>query len=495
VESVLLAGAACLTGCLLAYFGIKGLVAIIPRGQTADLFHGRIPEETVIGLNPAVLLFAVGIAALTILICGLAPTLHAVRKNLEPRMFGSGKGVGGSFRHGKLRNGLVIAEVALSIVLLIAATLMIRSFFALTHAEVGFNPGRMFYAWVSTAAHGANETAAQKKVFYEQVLQRVQRLPGVINATTSIGTPPLRGAGSEILILGKQLPPHSWSAVDLCSETYFQTLGIRLLRGRFLSQPDIDSVGQVAVVNEAFVHAYFGSENVLGQKIKFAAFDELPEIPQEAYFEVIGVVSDFKNRGLLEPPRPEAFVPYSISGFRDRTILAATAVDPKTLFAGVQREIWAVDASAAVIRSGSMQDFIGEFEFTEPRFELMTTSAFAAIGLALALVGVFSVMAYSVALRTHEIGVRMALGAQRSNVVVMVLWQGLRLLSLGILIGTLAGLGLAHLLASQISGVSVTDPLTFSGVLIVFLAVGVAACLLAARRAARFDPVIALRYE
>src|SRR5262249_18276929 len=169
-----------------------------------------------------------------ILICGLAPTLHAVRKNLEPRMFGSGKGVGGGFQHGKLRNGLVIAEVALSMVLLTAAGLMIRSFFALTHAEVGFNPERMLYAWVSTAAHGSNETAVQKTAFYEQALQRVQRMPGVISATISVGTPPLSGAGSDILILGKQLPPHSWSAVDLCSETYFQTLGIRLLRGRFL---------------------------------------------------------------------------------------------------------------------------------------------------------------------------------------------------------------------------------------------------------------------
>ena len=495
VESVLLACAACLAGCSLAYFGVKGLVTIIPRGQTADLFHGRIPEETIIRLSPAVLLFAVGIAALTILICGLAPTLHAVRKNLEPRMFGSGKGVGGGYQHGKLRNGLVITEVALSMVLLTAAALMIRSFFALTHAEVGFNPERMFYAWVSTAAHGPNETAAQKKVFYEQVLQRVQRLPGVINATTSIGTPPLGQANSDILIFGKQISPNSWSGVDLCSETYFQTLGVRLLRGRLLSHTDIDSARLVVVLNEAFVHAYFGSENVLGQKIKFTVFDQLPESPHDAYFEVIGVISDFKNRGLLEPPRPEAFLPYSVSGWGSRTILATTAVDPNTLLPSVRREIWVVDPSAAVTRSGSIQDFLGEFEYDRQRLELIATTAFAGIGLALALVGVFSVMAYTVALRTHEIGVRVALGAQRSDVVMMVLRQGLRLLLFGILIGTLTSLGLAHLIASQVPGVSVTDPLTFSSVVILFLAVGLAACFLPARRAAHLDPVVALRYE
>jgi putative ABC transport system permease protein len=495
VESASLAGAACLTGCLLAYFGVKGLVAIIPRGPTADQFHGRIPEETVIRLSPAVLLFAVGIAALTILICGLAPALRVVRGNFELRVFGSAKGAGGGFQHGKLRNGLVIAEVALSMVLLTAAGLMIRSFFVLTHADVGFNPERMLYAWVSTAEHGPHETAAQKKAFYEQVLQRVQRLPGVTNATISIGTPPLRGAGSDILILGKQLPAHWTSGIDLCSETYFQTLGVRLLRGRLLSQTDIDSARPVVVLNEAFVRAYFGSENVLGQKIKFTVFDELPETPRNAYFEVIGVISDFKNWGLLEPPRPEAFIPYSITGFGDRTILATTAVDPNTLLAGVQREIWAVDPSAAVIRSGSIQDFIGDFEYTRRRFQLIATSAFAGIGVLLALVGVFSVMAYTVALRTHEIGVRVALGAQPGNVVAMVLRQGLRLLFFGILIGALASLGLARLISSQVPGVSVTDPLTFVAVVIAFLAVGLAACLLPARRAARFDPVIALRYE
>jgi putative ABC transport system permease protein len=495
VESALLAGAACLTGCLLAYFGLKGLVAIIPRGPSADLFHGRIPEETVIGLNPAVLLFAVGIAALTTLICGLAPVLHALRGNLERRMFGNGKGAGGGFQHGKLRNGLVIAEVALSIVLLAGTGLMVRSFFALTHVELGFNPARMLYAWVSTAEHGPYETVVKNKVFYEQVLQRVKRLPGVIDATISLGAPPLGGAGSDILVLGKQLPAHWESGIDLCSEAFFQTLGVRLLRGRWLSRMDIDSARAVAVVNEAFVRAYFGSENVLGQKIKFTILDELPETPHDAYFEVIGVISDFKNRGLLEQPRPEAFIPYSISGFGDRTLLATTAVDPNTLLASVQREIWAVDPSAAVTHSGSMRDFIGEFEYTGPRFELIATGAFAGIGLALALVGVFSVMAYSVALRTQEIGVRVALGAQRGNVVAMVLWQGLRLISLGILIGILSSLGLARFLAGQIAGVSVTDPLTFCAVAIVFLAVGLVACLLPARRAAGFDPLVALRYE
>lgn len=494
VESLMLAAVACIAGCFLAYFGVRGLVAIIPRGPNADLFHGRIPEETLISLNPAVLLFALTIAALTIVVCGLAPALHAVRGNVPLRLFGSGKGVGSGFQHGRLRNGLVIAEVALSIILLTGTGLLIRSFMALTHAELGFNPAHMLYAWVSTQ-HSPDETAVKKKLFYEQIVQRVKALPGVTNATISLSTPPLGGARSEITISGKPSSQHWNSMVDLCSQTYFQTLGVRLLRGRLLSEADIDSMRHVTVVNETFARTFFGSENTLGQKIKFNVFDELPDTPHEAYFDVVGVVSDFKNRSLIERPAPEAFLPHSITGFGDRTILATTSVDPKSLLAGVQREIWSVDPNVAVTHGGTLQDFVSEVAYTMPQFGLIVVSCVSGIGLALALIGVFSVMAYTVALRTHEIGVRMALGAQHGKVIAMVLWQGLRLISVGILIGVLASLGLTRFLDSQISGVSVTDPLTFVAVVMLFLVVGLAACLLPALRAARLDPVVALRYE
>jgi putative ABC transport system permease protein len=496
VESLMLAAAACFAGCMLAYFGLKGLVAIIPRGPSADLFHGRIPEETVIHLNPAVLLFALAIAALTTVVCGLAPALHAVRGNLPLRMFGSGKSTCGGFRHGKLRSGLVIAEVALSIVLLTGTGLLMRSFFALTHAELGFNPAGMLYVWVSTGEHGwSHDTAVNKTRFDEQVLERVKGLPGVVNATLASSTPPLGGWGSDIMIAGKMPPDHWDSAFDLCSQTYFQTLGVRLLRGRLLSQADIDSAEHVAVVNEAFVRAYFGTENPLGQKIKFKVFDELPDIPHDAYFDVVGVVSNFKNRGLMEPPMPEAFLPHSISGLGDRSILATTTVDPKSLLASVQREIWAVDPSAAITHSGSIQDFVAEFAYTKPQFNVIATSAFAGIGLALVLVGIFSVMAYTVSLQTHDIGIRIALGAQRRDVLAMVLWQGLRLVSLGVLIGVVVSAGFAHFLASQIPGVSAIDTLTFFVVAAVSLATSLIACFFPARRATRFDPLLALRYE
>ena len=487
VESFVLAAASCVAGCLFAYFGLKGLAAIIPRGP--------IPEETVIGLNPAVLLFALAIAALATLICGLAPALHAARGNLQLSMTGSGKGTGGGFRHGKLRSGLVIAEVALSIVLLTGAGLLMRSFFVLTHVDLSFAPEHMLYAQVAPAADDRYDTTAKKKLFFEQVLRRVKTLPGVIIATVSLDLPPLGGEGSEITVLGKPNSQHWDSMLDLCSETYFQTLGLRLLRGRLLSESDIDSASHVAVINQAFARTYFGSENPLGQKIKFNVFDELPDTPHGAYFEVIGVVTDFRNRGLLDPPSPEAFLPHSITGIGHRVILANTVVDPKSLLASVQREVWSVDSNAAVTRSGSIKDLLAEAAYTRPRFGLIAIGAFAGIGLALVLVGIFSVMAYTVALQTHEIGIRIALGAQHGNVLAMVLWQGLRLISAGVLIGVLASLALTRFLASQISGVSATDPLTFCAVVTLFLAVGLIASLLPARRAAGIDPLVALRYE
>jgi putative ABC transport system permease protein len=495
VESLLLAAAACFMGCLLAYFGLKGLVAIIPRGHTADLLHGRIPEEAVISLKPAVLLFALAIAGLTTLICGLAPALHTVRGNFQLRILGSGKGVGGNFRHGKLRSGLVIAEVALSIVLLTGSGLMLRSFFELTHVELDFNPSRMLFAWIAPPADGPYNTAVKKKLFYDQILQRVKALPGVISATEAWSMPPLGAASSMITVFGKPSSPSAEAAFDLCGDTYFQTLGLRLLRGRLLSEADIDSARQVAVINEAFALAYFGSENPLGQKFKVNDFDQLPDTPRDAYFEIVGIIADFKNWGLLEPPRPEAFLPISISGFGERDILVTTAVDPKSLLPGLQHEVWNVDSNAVITSSGSMRDFLGEVAYTKPQFGVIATSAFAGMGLVLALVGIFSVMAYSVALQTRQIGIRRALGAQERHILAMVLGQGIRLISAGILIGVPLSFAFTHILAQQLFGVSLTDPLTFSAVIILFFATGLLACLFPARRASHADPLLALRHE
>src|SRR5262249_45089521 len=338
------------------------------------------------------------------------------------------------FRYGKVRSGLVVAEVALSIILLTGTGLMIRNFVALIHVELSFDPARTLYVRVAPAIRGGNDVVTNNGIFFEKVLQRVRNLPGVATATLAVGFPPLGGADTYISIPGDARSKKRESMVELCSESYFQTLELRLVDGRLLSPAEINAAGHVVVVNQAFVRAHFAGKSAIGRAIKFDVLDELPGAPRDAYFEIVGVVSDSKNAGLFDAPMPEAFMPYTIYTLGERVILAKTTVDPKSLLTSVQQEIWAVDSNAAVARSGSVKDLVAESAYTQPRFGMFTISAFAAIGLALALIGIFSVTAYSVALRTNEIGVRVALGAQRSDILAMVFWQGLRLISSGILI-------------------------------------------------------------
>jgi putative ABC transport system permease protein len=490
VESFVLSMAASIIGCALAYFGLKVIVGIIPSGT--------VPGESVISLNPAVLYFALGITILTTFSCGLAPALHVARGDLQPQLTGSGKNTGGSFRHGKLRASLVIVEVALSIVLLIGAGLMMRSFFALTHVDLPFNPANILYARLSLPRDQYYSTPDRKPAFFQQVLPRVQALPGVISATESLMLPPDEGSWTDVTIPGK---PHTerWTTdFELCTTGYFQTLGLQLLRGRLLSQSDIDLARHVAVVNQTLSRQYFSSDDPIGQRIKFEVFDRpFLDAPHNTYFEIIGVVADFKTRpeGTQYTLRPDAFLPASVAGFgHPVTLLVKTAVDPNSLLKSVYREVWAVDPSVAFISSGSIEDFLRD-EFKEPRFELATLSAFAATGLTLVIIGIFSVMAYTVSLQTHEIGVRMALGAQQNDIQRMVLGKGMALIAAGVVIGVVVSLEFTRLLASQVWGVSVTDPWTFGAVIAVVVAVGTIACLLPARGAARVEPMVALRYE
>ncbi|HEX8802137.1 MAG TPA: ABC transporter permease [Terriglobales bacterium] len=486
VESLMLAGGGCLLGCLFAYLGLKGVTAAMPD-QT-------IPAEAVLQLNVRALLFAIAVTGLTTLLCGLAPALHAVRGELQNRLKDTGKGVNTEFRHSKFRSGLVVWEVMLSIVLLVGAGLMMRSLFALQHVELGLNPVNILVAR-TPLPKGQYETAEQKKIFFRQVLQRVNALPSVIAATETSSLPPYGGPESDLTIPGKT---HSepWHVMfQLCSDGYFKTMGRHLLRGRLLTESDVDGARPVAVVNDSFVKTYFKNEDPIGQKIKFNLFDELPQSTKDQYFEVIGVVADAKNRGLQQGIEPEAYIPYTVTGAMERGVLVRTGVEPMSMLMLVRREIWAVDKNVALTLTGTLEGYLQQFSYAGPRFGLILLGVFATVGLVLVAIGVFSVMAYSVSLQTHEIGIRMALGAPTSNVLRMVLRKGLRLISVGILLGMLASIGLTRFVSSQFWGVSPRDPVTFLGVIVVLAVVGTAACLVPARRATRVDPLIALRYE
>jgi predicted permease len=487
VESFILAAAGCIAGCLFAYLGLRGIVAVIPPGT--------IPATAEVALKPVALWFALGVTILTTFLCGLAPAIHAVRGDLYPRLSSTGRGAGGGFRHGKLRAGLVIFEVALSILLLVGAGLMTRSLIALTHVNLGFNPSNVLEARLAFPK-GRYDTADQQRHFFQQVLPRIAALPGVIAVTETTYLPPYGGGINSDVTVPGQTHSDRWNVLsEWVDEDFFRTLGIQLIRGRLLSEEDVDSARHVAVINQTLARQYFQNEDPIGQTIKFNLFDRLADAPHDAYFEIIGITADAKDQGLQDPPTPEAFVPSTISGGYYRGILVKTAVDPLSLLPSVRRLIWAVDSGVPLTSTGTVEGFLNDFSYAGPQFALVTLGVFAGIGLVLVIIGVFSVMAYSVSLQTQEFGVRMALGAQQNDILKMVLLKGLRLIGAGVVIGVLASYGLTRFLSSQIWGVSPTDPLTFAAVVTAIVAVGLAACLIPARRATHVDPLVALRYE
>jgi predicted permease len=485
VESSILAVAGATLGCLLAYGGIQFVAAVIPP---------ILPGEAELSLNGVVLAFAIGITMLTTIGCGLVPALQSMRFNLNEHLIGSGKNGSGTLRQGKLRASLVIIEVALSIVLLTGTGLMIRSLYALTHVDLGFNASNVMAAEI-TFPRGSYTTVQERKNFFQQVLARITALPGVVSAAETISLPPYNAGESEITIRGKTHSDTWNSLLDTCSPGYFTTLKIPLLSGRLLSEDDINAGRFVAVVNQAFVRKYIGDELPIGQTFKLNVFDQIELAPHDAYFEIVGVVADIKNQGLQDPPMPQAYIPYTVTSYADRAILVRTAVNPLSLLKNVREEIWTVDRNVAFTEAGTLTSFLQQYSYAQPEFGIFSLGSFAGIGLLLAAIGVYGVLAYAVSLRTREIGIRMALGAQHRNILRMVLRKGLTLVAIGILAGLAISFAVTRLIASEIWGVSPYDPWTFSGAVVVVIAVGTGACLLPARRASCVDPVVALRYE
>jgi putative ABC transport system permease protein len=487
IESLMLSLAGAAVGCVFSYGGLAGLVRLIPEGL--------IPREAVIRLNVPVLFFSLVVAIVTAVIFGLIPAVQTARRDMVEPLKDSSKGVGGGFRGGKLRNALVIVEVALSLTLLAGAGLLMRSFVRLQHVDLGLNPDNILVARLPLP-RGQYDTAAAKHRFFQTLLSRLAALPGVVAATETTTLPPYGGITSDIEIPGKTHQDKWESMVQLVSEGYFPTLQLRLLRGRLLTAPEVDEGRRVVVVNQTLVNRFFGGENPIGQSIKFNEFEKLrDQSVANPVFEIVGIISDAKNRGIQDPPMPEAFVPYTLTGAFMRGVLVRTSSAPEALLSSVRREIWAVDRNVALTNTGTLSEFLKQFSYAEPRFSLTLLGVFAGVGLLLVAVGVYSVIAYTVSRQTHEIGIRMALGAGRGDVLRMVAAMGLRLVALGVAIGLVATFGVTRVVASQIWGVSPHDPITLAIVVSLMALVGFAACWFPARRATRVDPMIALRFE
>lgn len=497
-ESALLGLFGGLLGLLLASWGVDVLVA------TSPVELPRLPE---VGIDKWVLAFTTGVALLTGIVFGLAPALQASRLDLNASLGESGRGEGGESGRGRrLRASLVVAEVALSLVLLVGAGLLIKSFVRLRQVDPGIDPRGVVCAEVVLPGARYPEPAKQQ-AFFTELIRRVQALPGVAGAGIVNPVPMGKDQTSYTFTIVGQPPPAPGQdlGADWCvtSPDYFRSLGIRLLAGRTFTDRDIADAPPVVMVNQAFARRYFPNGDALGQRIRISNEGDdgsgsdpgAPPEPPAPQREIIGIIGDIRHLGLGTEPGPEFYVPYlqHSTRFCNLTVRAASpGANLAPLISAVRRIVHEMDGDLSTSDIGPMERLVVD-SIAVQRFHSTLLLTFAGVALVLAAVGVYGVMSYTVSRRTQEIGIRLALGAGRANVLALVVGQGLRLTLLGVGIGLLAAFALTRLLNSLLFGVSASDPLTFFAVS-AFLAVTAAvASYLPARRASRIDPMVALR--
>jgi putative ABC transport system permease protein len=489
IESLVLAMAGATLGTFVAWSGLKLLVAAMPQNL--------IPAQSVIELNAPVLAFTLCVAVLTALIFGLVPALRSSRPDLNDPLRDSGKGVSGGFRGRWVRDVVVVMEVALSLTLLIGAGLLMRSFVALREVHLGLQADHVFQTGLALPVD-RYKTAEQRARFFRPLLLRVKALPGVVDAAVSSAIPPYSGGQSKMEIAGKTREEEWQSLFHPVSEEYFRVLRIELRKGRGFGEAEVHDARKVAVVNETFVRKYLPGENPIGRRVHLASLDTSGDPLQDKWLEIVGVVGDVtngRNRGLQVPIEPEVWVPYTIAGSGAQDLMVRTAVDPGAMMNSVRHEVWATDSGVALVRPSTVEDFISEQLYAGPRFGFVLMTIFGCVGLILVTVGVYGILAYSTTQKTHEIGIRMALGAEGTDVVGMVVRTGLRLVAAGIAIGIPVSLVLGRIIGTQLMGVTVYDPFTLVATTLLLTMTAAIACWIPARRAARVDPMVALRYE
>jgi putative ABC transport system permease protein len=495
VESLVLALGGAALGVVIAWGGLKLIVVTMPP----DL----IPAESVIALNAQVMAFTLVLAVLTPLIFGLVPALQAARRDLNDPLRDMGRGVIGGFRTARMRDAAVVMEVAVSLTLLVGAGLLMRSFVALRAVNLGLQADHVFETTLLLPPD-RYKTAAQVSTFFQPLLARVNAIPGVVDAAESNSLPPNGGEDSKVEVSGKS-PGEQWHAqVQHVSEAYFRVMHVPFEIGRAFTEAQINNARKVAVVNRKFVSAYLSGENPIGRRVKLVGLESVADPLREPSFEIVGVVGDVANQGgggygsagLRAPIAPQVWVPYTVTGSGLQILVVRSQQTPLALMNEVQQAIWATDPGVALVYPDALEHSISQGLYAGPRFALMLMIIFGCVGLILVTLGVYSVLAYTTAQRTHEIGIRMALGAERANVLRLVIIGGLRLVLAGAAVGLLVSLLLGRAVEGELwPGVKPYDPATLASTLLLLLATGVLACWIPARRAARVDPMVALRYE
>jgi len=507
-ESVLLASLGGALGLLLASLGVRALLALLPAAA-------NVPRLDEVRLDGQALAYTAAVSLLTGILFGLAPAWRAARgdgANLYAALKESGRGNAASARRKRLGNLLVAGEVALSLMLLVGAGLLVQSFIRLQRADPGFAPSRLLTLELRTPdyRYGKYETSGpntSRARLFEQLEQRLSALPGVESAAVASKLPVKHGPNPwGISIEGRPAPPpgsneagaaasgkpgftqHGSVAINRITPNYARTLGLRLLRGRWLDERDTAEQPMVALISETTARKYWPNEDPIGQRFTVDYTSWFPKM------QIVGVVADIKTNTYDKPPYPEIYWPQAQAPSSIARILIRTKAEPESLASAVRAEIEKIDRDLPVMELSAMEEVIA-VTLWRARLAAWLLGLFAALAVVLAAAGLYGVLSYSVSQRTQELGLRMALGAAPGRVLRLVVSEGLRVVSVGLLIGLVASFMLSRLVASQLYGVTAYDPLTYAGVPVLLLIVALLACFLPARRAAKVDPMIALRTE
>ncbi|HET6647384.1 MAG TPA: ABC transporter permease [Pyrinomonadaceae bacterium] len=483
-ESTILALVGGALGLLLAQWGVVLMTRLLPQD---------FPRLTEINMDWRVLGFTLSASVLTGILFGFAPALQISGSDVQESLKESGRGASGSKRHNRLRNLLIVGEVALSVVLLAGAGLLFRSFMQLQSVNAGFTPQQVLTVRLTPSGPTYSRDAVYIS-FYSQVIQRISELPGV-QSVGAINTLPLtKGPTAGIRIEGAPLETRDkWPSTNYrsVSSDYFRTMNIPIIQGRPFTERDAENAPLVMIINQALARRDFPNVDPIGKRINLGGNN--PQ-GQPIWWEIVGVSANVRSLELREEAVPEFYLSALQDTFTGMSVVVRTGVEPASLAPEVRRIVAEVDKSAPVSEVKTMEHIVEE-AVTQPRFNLFLLGLFGGLALLLSAAGIYGVTAYSVTQRTHEFGIRMALGAQVGDVLKMILGQGMLLIVAGIAVGLIASFVLMRLMKSLLFGVSETDPLTFVAITLLLSLVALIACYIPARRATRVDPLVALRYE